>query len=126
MAREALYPIGKPPGDNNTVLLRKNLLNHCLYACFVGTDASCTYSVVLNDDTLKRSHMTTFDSMLDPLAAYDPNITVFEGAHHADEQKWAANLTNQSIIRANERGFRKFILHVIEEMSTWRLNNRYW
>ena len=56
--------------------------------------------------------------MLDPIATYDPDITVFYGAHHADEKYFWAKTTNQSIICATDWGACEFILHVVKD--TWR------
>ena len=52
------------------------------------TDDGCASGFILSNDAYKRSHKTTFDRMLDPLVDYNPNITVFEDAHRADEYKF--------------------------------------
>ena len=120
---EAFSTIEGSPRDNDMVLLRNTLLNTCLSVHCVVTDASCISGVVLSNEAYKRSHETTFDRILDPLAAYNPNITLFEGAHCADIQKLAAKLINQSIIQATERGAHNSILYVVEDTWTQRCKN---
>ena len=61
--------------------------------------------------------------MLAPLAAYNPDITVFEVYHCAVEQKWSTKLTNQIIIQSTNYGVRRFILHIVKDTWTHRLKD---
>ena len=100
------------------VLLFETLLNNCLSVRFVGKYDICSLGDVLSKNAYTRSHETAFDRIIDPLAAYDPNIRVFKGAHRIDGKKWATKMTNQIIIQATERGACEFILHAVEDMWT--------
>ena len=104
------------------VLLRKTLLNTCLYVCSVGIDTGCASGVVFSNNTYQQSHTITLNHMLAPIYDYNHIITVIEGAHRADDQKWLDNLTNQSIIRDTESIEHEFILHVIGDTWTCRFN----
>ena len=122
-AREAFSSIDGPPSVNEMVLLCETLLNTFLPVRFVVTDTGCASGVFLSNDAYQRSHATTFDRMLAPLVTYNPSITVFEGAHSADQKKWSSKLINQSIIQVTKRGAHKFILHVVKDTWTFRLKN---
>ena len=120
-ARESFLTINGTSGNDNMILIHETLLNTCLSVCFVGTDTGCASGVVLRDNAYQGSNTNTFNCMLSPITAYDPDITVFEGAHHAYKQKWLSKLTNQSIIRSTKKGGRELIIQVIKDTWTCRL-----
>ena len=105
------------------VLLCETLLNSCLYVRFVDRDSGSASGFILSNNAYQQLNVTTFDRMLAPLAAYNPDITVFEVYHCAVEQKWSTKLTNQIIIQSTNYGVRRFILHIVKDTWTCRLKD---